>query len=650
MGFQELETSLEGVGVIIPPPDVRKILETTAEFVARKAAFEKLILQKNGEEPRFAFLHASNPYHAYYRTRIDNYRLQKEYASKEKEKGPQQEQKSTSSEPSNQTLKAPEEDTRKDASKSIMKGTAVVSFLKSDRAKRRDARFEPQKPPPEDLFSLVTVSPAPQALPLDVMKLTAQYVAHGDGQFLSIISRKEDRNSLFDFLKPMHPHNLVFQRLVDAYKAILDTGEQKIQILESLKKQSESKNEILDKVWYIHDWECRKAEREHDAALDESEKMKVAQIDWYDFAVLETIEFGPEDVYLPAPVADTRQLPKILAAAREAEKERLKNQRDVDMDIDGVAGTAKRVPVESVNVLSDIPADRIRRNESTSRRDKTKAVSFDVDTSNETTVVLPSGIRVPLSKVQESMRVELINPSYKNEKARAAEKNRLRNLADGDEVARNLARLGQARGKGGAVYNRSDLQEALAVMLASPQEIPANRKAPLVEADALVKIAEPSGPKLPETNMNDGSRPSKRARVEAAVDALSSAKKAPENEDTETENVTQNQTGGSSLVSAEEWLAKQGNTAQVRVKLPVHNNIDWKLEGQEIEMSAPLKKTVGDLKSVLAKMTNLPANKQKLSMTGLGFLKDGMKLASYNLGDGAVISVEVKERGGRKKH
>eukprot|EP00737_Agarophyton_chilense_P003782 gb/GEZJ01004534.1/.p1 GENE.gb/GEZJ01004534.1/~~gb/GEZJ01004534.1/.p1 ORF type:complete len:612 (-),score=105.84 gb/GEZJ01004534.1/:493-2328(-) len=611
MGFQELETSLEGVGVIIPPPDVRKILETTAEFVARKAAFEKLILQKNGEEPRFAFLHASNPYHAYYRTRIDNYRLQKEYASKEKEKGPQQEQKSTSSEPSNQTLKAPEEDTRKDASKSIMKGTAVVSFLKSDRAKRRDARFEPQKPPPEDLFSLVTVSPAPQALPLDVMKLTAQYVAHGDGQFLSIISRKEDRNSLFDFLKPMHPHNLVFQRLVDAYKAILDTGEQKIQILESLKKQSESKNEILDKVWYIHDWECRKA---------------------------------------PAPVADTRQLPKILAAAREAEKERLKNQRDVDMDIDGVAGTAKRVPVESVNVLSDIPADRIRRNESTSRRDKTKAVSFDVDTSNETTVVLPSGIRVPLSKVQESMRVELINPSYKNEKARAAEKNRLRNLADGDEVARNLARLGQARGKGGAVYNRSDLQEALAVMLASPQEIPANRKAPLVEADALVKIAEPSGPKLPETNMNDGSRPSKRARVEAAVDALSSAKKAPENEDTETENVTQNQTGGSSLVSAEEWLAKQGNTAQVRVKLPVHNNIDWKLEGQEIEMSAPLKKTVGDLKSVLAKMTNLPANKQKLSMTGLGFLKDGMKLASYNLGDGAVISVEVKERGGRKKH
>ncbi|KAI0563976.1 Splicing factor 3A subunit 1 SF3-A [Gracilaria domingensis] len=632
MVLQEEEKYLEGVGVIIPPPDVRSILETTAEFVAKRTAFEKMVLQKNGEEARFSFLHASNPYHAYYRKRIDHYRSLKKPHSEAKRKESLDEQKSKSPEPSSENLKPHKEAVEGDSPKATTAGTAVVSFLKAERAKQRALRPEPREPPPDDLFTLVSVNPAPNALSLDVMKLTAQYVASTDSQFISALARKESRNSLFDFLKPMHPHNLVFQRLTDAYRAILSSNEQKKEMLELLRKQSESRDVIMEEVWYMHNWECQKAEREYEAALDKGEKMKVAQIDWYDFVVLETIEFGPKDVNLPAPVADTRQLPKILAAAREAEKERLKNQRDVDMDIDNVAVTPKNVRVETANVLSDIPADRIRRNEPTNRRE-------NQDRTNEATVVLPSGTRVPLSKVQESMRVELINPSYKNEKARAAEKNRLRNLADGDEVARNLARLGQAQGKG-AVYNRGDLQEALAVM----------PKAPLSEADARVKKAEPSGPNLPAAAMNDEARPSKRARVEAAVDALSRAKKAMVDDETEAKDTEQDQVAGSSLISAEEWLAKQGNNAQVRVKLPVHNSKDWRLQGQEIEMSAPLKKTVAKLKSVLAKMTNLPANKQKLSMTGVGFLKDGMTLASYNVRDGAVISVEVKERGGRKKH
>eukprot|EP00178_Gracilaria_changii_P015035 TRINITY_DN421_c0_g3_i1.p1 TRINITY_DN421_c0_g3~~TRINITY_DN421_c0_g3_i1.p1 ORF type:complete len:634 (-),score=146.55 TRINITY_DN421_c0_g3_i1:759-2660(-) len=633
MVLQEEEKCLEGVGVIVPPPDVRSILETTAEFVAKRAAFENMVLQKNGQEPRFAFLHAFNPYHAYYRKRIEHHRsAKKAAAAAAPQKEPVQEHRSKSAEPPKNTLEASDEATEKSTSKATTAGTAVVSFLKAERAKQRAARPEPREPPPDDVFTLVSVNPAPSALALDVMKLTAQYVAKSDSQFLSALGRKESRNSLFDFLKPMHPHNLVFQRLVDAYKAILSSGEQKKQIVESLKKQAKSTENVMEDVWYIHNWECQKAEREYEAVLDESEKIKVAQIDWYDFVVLETIEFGPDDTNLPAPVADTRQLPKILAAAREAEEERLKNQRVVDMDIDNVTVTAKNVRVETVNVLSDIPADRIRRNEAVNKRESE-------DNVNEATVELPSGTRVPLSKVQESMRVELINPAYKNEKARAAEKNRLRNLADGDEVARNLARLGQAQGTG-AVYNRGDLQEALAVM----------PKAPLSEADARVKKAQPSGPKLPATSIDEEGRPSKRARVEAAVDALLRAKKLTENEEVEKNKGKQDEARSSSLMSAEEWLAKQGNNARVRVKLPVHSNKDWKLQGEEIEMSAPLKKTVAKLKKLLANMTNLPSNKQKLSISGVGFLKDGMTLASYNVGDGAVIHVEVKERGGRKKH
>lgn len=635
--------ALEGVGVIIPPPDLRSILDTTASFVAKKPAFESRILQKNGDDPRFAFLHSSNPYHAYYRERIQHHREVKEAAGAQSEKkDDSRPEKAKSTEPDSVDERSEEQQhaARSEASRATTVKTAVVSFLKAERAKQQAERPEPREPPADDLFTLVSVNPPPHPLALDVMKLTAQFVAQNGTQFLSVLSQKESRNSIFDFLKPMHPHNIVFQRLLDAYKAILDTGEQKQQLLKSLRKQAESKENVLKEVWYKHDWECQKAEREYEAALNENEKMKGAQIDWYDFVVVETVDFGEDDVDLPAPIADTRQLPKILAAARKAEQERIKNQREVDMEIDTVGETANKVRVDTANVDNDIPASRIRRDEPKQRRESEASVK-------EATVVLPSGARVPMSKVQESIRTELMNPSYKSERARAADKNRIQNLADGDEVARNLARWGQVQRKG-VVYNRGDLQKALAVM----------PKGKVTEADASVRKAERLGPKLPGRGVAEGedNRATKKARVEAAVDVLSRAKQQVEATEIDAE-VGSGQgaavgaaAGGSGLMSAEEWLKKQGSNAQVRIKLPMHGNKEWELEGQEIEMSAPLKRSVGKLKNAIAKFTKLPANKQKLSMVGVGFLKDSTSLAAYNVGDGAVISVEVKERGGRKKH
>mmetsp|Transcript_6911 Transcript_6911/g.21017 ORF Transcript_6911/g.21017 Transcript_6911/m.21017 type:complete len:257 (+) Transcript_6911:307-1077(+) len=47
--------------------DVRNVIENTAKYVARNGAqFEKLIMEKNARDPRFAFLHPTHPYHAYY--------------------------------------------------------------------------------------------------------------------------------------------------------------------------------------------------------------------------------------------------------------------------------------------------------------------------------------------------------------------------------------------------------------------------------------------------------------------------------------------------------------------------------------------------------------------------------------------------------
>ena len=59
-------------GTIIPPPDIRTVVDKTAAFVARHgAAFEERIKAKQGGDPKFAFLNANDHYHAYYKFKIE---------------------------------------------------------------------------------------------------------------------------------------------------------------------------------------------------------------------------------------------------------------------------------------------------------------------------------------------------------------------------------------------------------------------------------------------------------------------------------------------------------------------------------------------------------------------------------------------------
>jgi hypothetical protein len=61
--------------------------------------------------------------------------------------------------------------------------------------------------------------------------------------------------------------------------------------------------------------------------------------------------------------------------------------------------------------------------------------------------------------------------------------------------------------------------------------------------------------------------------------------------------------------------------------------------------------TIADLKNVVRdRLGGMPPAKQKLESVGLGFLKDNLSLAAYNMGDGTEITLGVKTRGrGGKK-
>lgn len=83
--------------------------------------------------------------------------------------------------------------------------------------------------------------------------------------------------------------------------------------------------------------------------------------------------------------------------------------------------------------------------------------------------------------------------------------------------------------------------------------------------------------------------------------------------------------------------------------MAVPNVDEGNLKGQVLEISVEsLSESVGSLKEKIAGEIQLPANKQKLSGKA-GFFKDNLSLAYYNVAGGEMLSLSLRERGGRKR-
>lgn len=90
--------------------------------------------------------------------------------------------------------------------------------------------------------------------------------------------------------------------------------------------------------------------------------------------------------------------------------------------------------------------------------------------------------------------------------------------------------------------------------------------------------------------------------------------------------------------------------AQVLVLCPNSDESEM-LNGQLLEVEvASLQDTLGELKSRLADVVGIAANKQKITRDQLGFLnEDDLTLAHYNVSPEIQLTLGVKARGGRKK-
>jgi splicing factor 3A subunit 1 len=115
-------------------------------------------------------------------------------------------------------------------------------------------------------------------------------------------------------------------------------------LLEEIRADREEPERLLDRLLMRRRIERLTLEKERTKQKgEEEERVIMAQIDWHDFVVVETIEFNAdEDQYLPAPCHTIEEMNAMLlqqAIAQENTKHATKalaeeDDMDVDMDMD----------------------------------------------------------------------------------------------------------------------------------------------------------------------------------------------------------------------------------------------------------------------------------------------------------------------------
>ncbi|XP_078679823.1 splicing factor 3A subunit 1-like [Branchiostoma floridae x Branchiostoma belcheri] len=442
------ETKKPTVGIIYPPPEVRNIVDKTASFVARNGPeFESRIRQNEINNPKFNFLNPNDPYHAYYQHKVTDIKEGK-------------------------------------VQESMIPKVTNLSQLQTPKVSQPQVVQEtivPKEPPAE--FEFVADPPSISAYDLDIVKLTAQFVARNGRQFLTNLMNKEQRNYQFDFLRPQHSLFNYFTKLVEQYTKVLIPPKN---LMSKLKKEGDNPREIMNQVKYRVEWE-KFQERERKREEDERERERVAflQIDWHDFVVVETVDFQPHEIAnLPPPTTPDQLGARILIQER-MEKGHTVEPSEVEMEVEDMdeassededegptlPGTADTTEQDMDEGDSDVDEDAPtpppqpppeealpqppplppQPEEVQIRRDyDPKAARIQPPTIQDTTawVVSPiTGERIPVDKLQEHMRISLLDPRWVEEKQSSLKEKQSQEevFAPGSAIDSSLKMLAERR-------------------------------------------------------------------------------------------------------------------------------------------------------------------------------------------------------------
>ncbi|KAG5870095.1 hypothetical protein JTB14_013726 [Gonioctena quinquepunctata] len=402
------------VGIIYPPPEVRNIVDKTASFVARNGPeFEARIRQNELGNPKFNFLNTGDPYHAYYQHKVKEFREGK------------------GQEPSSGLSQAI----------SKLSVTAAAQQKQQEILKQVEQPFVPKDPPPE--FEFIADPPSISALDLDIVKLTAQFVARNGRAFLTQLMNREQRNFQFDFLRPQHSLFQYFTKLLEQYTKVLIPPKS---MQQRLRDEAKSAKSVLEQVKYRAEWlKYQEAQKAKEEEILERERVAYAQIDWHDFVVVETVDYQPFEIgNFPPPTTPEEVGARILIQERIEEGEDIEMQLESDEEESPPADEGLSTMQDKTNARKGRDDNRIQDMEEESseeeddiplkappppsiqpplppapdkvlvkKYDPKQAVKVTRPTVGDDYLVSPiTGEKIPASKVQEHMRIGLLDPRW----------------------------------------------------------------------------------------------------------------------------------------------------------------------------------------------------------------------------------------------
>jgi splicing factor 3A subunit 1 len=395
-------------GTVIPPPEIRKVVETTVAYILRNGmSFANRIREREDGNVRFAFLREGDAYHDFYLWRLGEYRAGRGVPT------------------------GPGDGARESESPAV-------------EEKQNDKIKKPHK------FEFSGDLPPISSQDLEIIKLTALFAAQNGQQFITSLGHKETKNFQFDFLKPNHSLFSLFNSYVRQYKRVLTPDSYITQMIE---RGLGNKYDILKGARIRAEWASFKEEKDKKAlAAAEKERIAYAEIDWHDFFVVETVEFTNQDksIDLPGPVslaqlqfASLEQKRSgsymIEEAPPDYEPEEHLNLSSVDPEVsESQTTTAASVPPEPATPTPETGKGSKKIRAAGTRRQPVK-------TPKEHMVVSPlTGELVSQSQYDEHMRISLLDPKWKEQRAVEEARRAGTNLPP-NEVDLNLKRMASAR-------------------------------------------------------------------------------------------------------------------------------------------------------------------------------------------------------------
>lgn len=664
------------VGMIYPPPDIRGVIDTTAQFVSKHGPeFEARVLREQNNA-KFAFLQRGNPYRAYYDQRVSDFKA-----------GRTEEPKPAVPE-AIQELKKKEEEKKKKKEHLKMLTAGVNSAAE-------------MQPPPEDQYTIQHPFLAP--IDIDIIKTTAQFVARNGQKFLVGLTQKEAKNPQFDFLKPTHQLFGYFTALTDTYTKCLMP--EKVE-LEKLKRYNDHPmvflNQSLRRFEYERS-EFRKAQDQEQTHA--AERDAFAQIDWHDFVVVETIEFTAEDegLQLSAPLMLDQLTGEVSAASGAApqslgvlERNRIIDEDEaMDIEMEGMdeedepAEVPEPVKADSKPEDSAKPAKAAKPHPADDdalplpQDDEPMFVVKGYSRGRKVEATSATGLlkcpitgqMVPADDMTGHLKILLLDPKWKKQKDQLLERARKESAFD-DNVEQNLAgfvskrpdlfgdveaqirqhgeesaeaaarEAGADAGPAHATFGHlTRMREAL-----EQEKLPAPKSTLPALPSAGGQLALPTaetetGETGPRQVMLTNPRLDGKTTAPTTQEPVLSAIGAGEDDDDEDDepSAKRRKFDASALQPADAWLASHP-TAKILVQVITGGAMG----SNTVTIDAALSMRVSEFKAKLT-AAGVQIQPMRLRHQQHGWmLKDDQTLAYYNLSDGTVLEVKARERGGRK--